>query len=89
MKNIYVGNIAYGASEEDLRDAFSEYGDVASVKIIMDRDTGRSKGFGFVEMETEEAAASAIEALNGAELIGRPLKVNEARGPQPRPRERY
>jgi len=89
LKNIYVGNIAYAASEDDLRDAFGEYGEVASVKIIMDRDTGRSKGFGFVEMETEDAAAAAIEALNGAEVAGRPLKVNEARGPQPRSRDRY
>ena len=89
MKNIYVGNIAYAASEEDLREAFGEYGEVASVKIVMDRDTGRSKGFGFVEMETEEAASAAIDALNGAELVGRPLKVNEARGPRPRPRDRY
>ena len=78
---LYVGNLSYETSEGDLRDAFSEYGEVASAKIIMDRDTGRSKGFGFVEMGNEDAD-KAIAQFNGAELDGRTITVNEAR---PRP----
>lgn len=77
--NIYVGNLAFSLTEEELRDAFGAHGDVSSAKIISDRDTGRSKGFGFVEMPNDSEANSAIEAINGQELNGRPVRVNEAR----------
>jgi cold-inducible RNA-binding protein len=77
-KKIYVGNMNYGTSEEALQKVFAQYGEVSSVKVITDRDTGRAKGFGFVEMATEDAAKAAIAALNGTELDGRQLKVNEA-----------
>lgn len=82
--NIYCGNISWGASDEDLRDAFAEYGEVQSATIIRDRETGRSRGFGFVEMANDDEARAAIEALNGFSLDGRPLKVNEARPREPR-----
>ena len=82
MKTLYVGNINYQATEEDLRPLFAEYGEVISVKIINDRETGRSKGFGFVEMES--GADAAIEELNGKEFEGRRLRVNEARPRAPR-----
>ncbi|MCA9116053.1 MAG: RNA-binding protein [Planctomycetaceae bacterium] len=75
--NLYVGNLAYGTTADDLREAFSQYGTVASSSVITDRETGRSRGFGFVEME--DGGSEAIEALNGAELQGRTLTVNEAR----------
>jgi len=81
--NIYVGNLSYGMSEDELRDAFAAYGDVASVKILTDRETGRSRGFGFVEMPNQSEGESAITQLNGKDLGGRALRVNEAR-----PRER-
>lgn len=81
--NIYVGNLSYGMSEGELRDAFAAFGEVSSVKILMDRETGRSRGFGFVEMPNQGEAETAISNLNGKELSGRPLRVNEAR-----PRER-
>ena len=81
--NIYVGNLSYDISEADLREAFEAFGEVDSAKIITDRDTGRSKGFGFVEMSEQGNGESAIDGLNGQELGGRPLRVNEAR-----PRER-
>lgn len=77
--NIYVGNLAYGTTEDELRDAFGEFGTVSSVNIIMDRETGRSRGFGFVEMPNGEEGQRAIEGLNLQELGGRPLTVNEAR----------
>ncbi len=77
--NIYVGNLHYGVDEEDLRGIFEEYGEVKSVKLIMDKFTGKSKGFAFVEMGTSEAGQAAISALNEAELEGRNMKVNEAR----------
>ena len=77
--NIYVGNVPYGATEEDLEELFSEYGPVATATIIYDRYDGRSKGFGFVEMENREDGERAIEALDGQEMMGRPLKVNPAR----------
>lgn len=83
-KNIYVGNLSWGTSEETLRETFEEYGQVISARIITDRDTGRSRGFGFVEMEAEDEANAAIEALNGQTLDGRPLTVNEARPRRPR-----
>lgn len=81
--NIYVGNLSYGMSEGELRDAFSAFGDVSSVKILMDRETGRSRGFGFVEMPNQSEGETAISNLNGKDLGGRALRVNEAR-----PRER-
>jgi RNA recognition motif-containing protein len=77
--NIYVGNLAFSLTEDELRDAFAAHGDVSSAKIISDRDTGRSKGFGFVEMPNDSEANAAIEDLNGKELNGRPVRVNEAR----------
>ena len=86
MVNIYAGNLSYGLSEDELRDSFEAFGEVSSVKIISDRDTGRSKGFGFVEMPDRTAAENAIRELDGKDLGGRPLRVNEARPRQPRPR---
>ena len=77
--NIYVGNISWQLTEEDLSAAFAEYGTVDSAKIITDRETGRSKGFGFVEMESDAAAQAAIDGLNETEHDGRRLIVNEAR----------
>ena len=77
--NIYTGNLSYDISEEDLKAAFEEFGEVTSTKIISDRYNGRSKGFGFVEMSSDDAAKAAIDALAGKELGGRPLVVNEAR----------
>ena len=79
MKNIYVGNLPYSMRNDDLNTLFSTYGDVTSATVIMDRNTNRSKGFGFVEMADDEAAMKAIEEMNGHEVEGRPLKVNEAR----------
>lgn len=77
--NIYVGNLSYNMSESELRDAFGAYGEVSSVKILMDRETGRSRGFGFVEMPNQGEAEAAIAQLNGKDLGGRPLRINEAR----------
>ncbi|MCD4654104.1 RNA-binding protein [bacterium] len=77
--NIYVGNLSYNTSEGNLETIFGEFGAVDSVRIITDRDTGRSKGFGFVEMAEDSEARAAIEALNGTELDGRTLRINEAR----------
>jgi RNA recognition motif-containing protein len=77
--NIYVGNLSYGMSEDELRDAFGAFGQVSSVKILMDRETGRSRGFGFVEMPNSSEAETAISQLNGKDLGGRPLRINEAR----------
>lgn len=77
--NIYVGNLSYDLSEEDLRNSFEDHGAVDSAKIIMDRETGRSKGFGFIEMPDDEEAKAAIQELNGALVSGRPLRVNEAK----------
>lgn len=76
---LYVGGIPYRTTEDALREAFAQAGEVTSVKIIIDRMTGRSRGFGFVEMATPEAAAKAIEMWNGKEFDGRTLTVNEAR----------
>ncbi|MEM7479155.1 MAG: RNA-binding protein [Planctomycetota bacterium] len=86
MTNIYVGNLSFRASEDDVRTAFERYGDVSSVNIIMDRETGRSRGFAFVEMPNEEQAKEAIENINGQEVVGRNVTVNEARPRQDRPR---
>jgi RNA recognition motif-containing protein len=77
--NIYVGNLSYGMSEDELRDAFGAYGEVSSVKILMDRETGRSRGFGFVEMPNKSEAEAAIAQLNGKDVGGRALRINEAR----------
>ena len=82
--NLYVGNLAYSVTEEDLRQTFAEYGEVASVNIITDRYTGQSKGFGFVEMPSNSDADKAIKALNGTSLQGRPIKVNQAKPRNPR-----
>ena len=77
--NIYVGNLSYSLSESELRDAFAAYGEVSSVKVLMDRETGRSRGFGFVEMPNQGEAEIAVAEVNGKEVGGRPLRVNEAR----------
>ena len=77
--NIYVGNVSYDSSEEDLGNLFSEYGTVNSVKIIVNKHTGRSKGFGFVEMENNEEGQKAVESLDGYELSGRNLRVDAAK----------
>ena len=79
-KRLYVGNLSYSVNETDLRDAFAAEGyDVSEVKVVMDRDTGRPRGFAFVEMATEEGATKAIENLNGRDLQGRTITVSEAR----------
>jgi RNA recognition motif-containing protein len=88
--NIYVGNLSWQLSEDDLNTKFAEFGSVDSAKIITDRETGRSKGFGFVEMPNQAEAEKAIEELNGHELDGRALKVNESKPREDRPsRPRY
>ncbi|MCG6867208.1 MAG: RNA-binding protein [Gammaproteobacteria bacterium] len=86
MTNIYVGNLPYQLTEDELREAFLQFGEVSSVKIISDRDTGRSKGFGFVEMDVQSEAEEAIKQLDGAALKGRNLKVNQARPKDDKPR---
>jgi len=77
--NIYVGNLSFDSTEDQIRQAFEGFGEVTSVNIITDRDTGRPRGFGFVEMASEDSARAAIAGLNGTELEGRTLNVNEAR----------
>jgi RNA recognition motif-containing protein len=77
-RKLYVGNLPYSATEQSLHAAFSEHGTVESVSVITDRDTGQSKGFGFVEMKTDAEANAAIAGLNGTDLEGRTIKVNEA-----------
>ncbi|GHU22593.1 hypothetical protein FACS1894164_05260 [Spirochaetia bacterium] len=77
-KKLYVGNLSYNTTEDGLRAKFEEFGSVVSAKIIFDRETGNSKGFGFIEMGTDEEASAAINGTNGAELDGRQLRVNEA-----------
>jgi RNA recognition motif-containing protein len=81
-KKLYVGNLSYGLTDSDLQRLFEAHGTVQSAQVIMDRDTGRSKGFGFVEMGSDAEAQKAIDALNGTEVEGRNLTVNEAR-PKP------
>jgi len=83
--DIYVGNIPWTASDDDLRDLFEAHGQVESARIIMDRDTGRSKGFGFVSMPEKSEADTAIENINGADFQGRPLRVNESQPREKRP----
>lgn len=78
-KNLYVGNLSYDASDSDLQRMFEEFGTVASAQVVKDRETGRSRGFGFVEMGSDQEAQAAINALNGKEVDGRALTVNEAK----------
>ena len=82
---LYVGNLSYNIRDDDLQQAFSQYGTVTSAKVMMDRDTGRSKGFGFVEMGSDPEAQAAINAMNGQALDGRAIVVNEARPREERP----
>ena len=79
MTNIYVGNLSYNATEDDLRQAFAQYGDVSSVSVIKDRETGRPRGFAFVEMSDAGQAKQAIDNINNTEIAGRRVTVNEAR----------
>ena len=81
-KKLYVGNLPYSVSDSDLQQMFEAHGTVVSAQVIMDRDTGRSKGFGFVEMSSDAEAQAAVDAMNGKDINGRPLTVNEAR-PKP------
>ncbi len=83
-RKLYVGNLPYSATEETLRETFSKCGDVDSATMITDRDTGQSKGFGFVEMSRDSEAQKAIQELNGSTLDGREIKVNEAKPKAPR-----
>jgi len=86
-KKLFIGGLSYEATDEVLKEAFSEIGTVESAAVVMDRYSGRSKGFGFVEMSSEEEAQKAIEALNGKEIEGRTVTVNEAKPMQPRSRD--
>ena len=83
---LYIGNLSFSTTESDLRQAFAAFGDVASCSVITDRETGRPRGFAFVEMASADAAASAIAEMNGKDLGGRTLVVNEARAREERPR---
>jgi RNA recognition motif-containing protein len=89
LKKIYVGNLSFQTSDQDLEAIFAEFGSITSASVITDRDTGRSRGFGFVEMEDDSAAMNAIQGLNGREVDGRTLNVNEARPRQPRGGSRW
>ncbi|NDV61510.1 RNA-binding protein [Puniceicoccales bacterium CK1056] len=82
--DIYVGNLAYEVQDEDLNEAFAQFGEVESARVIMDRESGRSRGFGFVKMPNREEAEAAVEGLNDNELQGRPLRVREAEERKPR-----
>lgn len=84
MSKIFVGNLGFSVNNDSLKTKFEQYGNVSSAKIITDRDTGRSKGFGFVEMSTKLEAETAIEALNGTEFDGRQINVSEAKPQEPR-----
>lgn len=86
-KKLYVGSLSYSTTDESLKDAFSAYGTVESATVIVDKMSGRSKGFGFVEMSSEAEAQSALEQMNGKELDGRQIKVSEARPQEERPRQ--
>jgi RNA recognition motif-containing protein len=86
--NIYVGNLPYNVTEEELKEAFSEFGEVSSVNVITDKYSGQSKGFGFVEMEKNSEAEEAIKALNESSLKGRNIKVNQAKPRDKRPQRR-
>lgn len=85
--DIYVGNLSYSASDDELRELFEQHGSVTSARVIIDKFTGRSRGFGFVEMPDQTEAEKAIENTNGSDFMGRPLRVNESR-PKPRTRDR-
>lgn len=85
--NLYVGNVSFSCSEDELKDLFEEYGAVKSVRLVTDRETGRARGFGFVEMEDRDGGLNAIDALNNKEIGGRKLVVNEAR-PKPQGQSR-
>jgi len=85
--DIYVGNLPYSCADSDLQELFGQFGDVASARVIMDRETNRSKGFGFVGMPNNEEALNAIDGTNDSDFMGRNLRVNEAQPRQPRPRE--
>ena len=89
--NIYVGNLDYSVTDDDLREAFGEFGEIQSANVIKDKMSGRSKGFGFVEMPSNSEADQAIKALNGSDLKGRNIKVNQAkpRGDRPSRRSRH
>jgi len=82
--DIYVGNLPWSCNDDDLRELFQPFGEVESARVVLDRETGRSRGFGFVQMPKAEEAAQAIQGLNGQDMNGRPLRVNES---QPKPRE--
>ena len=86
MTNIYVGNLSWSSTDDDLRSAFEAFGEVTSAKVIMDRETGRSRGFGFVEMPNDNEAREAIDGMNQKDLQCRSLRVNEAREREERPR---
>lgn len=86
---LFVGSLSYSVNDDQLNDAFAQFGTVVSAKVIMDRDTGRSKGFGFVEMSTDEEAQAAIKGLDGKELAGRAIAVSEARPQENRERRPY
>ena len=83
-KKLYIGNLPYSVDDQQLHEAFQAYGTVASARVITDRETGRSKGFGFVEMESDDAANDAVEKMNGQQLAGRAINVSEARPQEPR-----
>lgn len=85
MKSIYVGNLPFAYSDNDLSELFAEFGEIKSAKVVMDRDTGRSKGFGFVEMDDDGSALQAIERLNGLQINNRAIRVNEAQPREARP----
>ena len=87
--NIFIAGLSYKVNDADLSNLFEEYGTITSAKVITDRDSGRSKGYGFVEMEDEEAANKAIAELNGAEYDGRTISVSEAKPRQERPRREF
>ena len=82
--NIYVGNLAYTTNDQELRDAFEAFGAVSRASVIMDRETGRSKGFGFIEMANNAEAEAAIQAMNGRDISGRTVRVNQAEERKPR-----
>jgi RNA recognition motif-containing protein len=89
VKKIYVGNLSFNMSDQDLNTLFAEHGAVSSATIVTDRDTGRSRGFGFIEMEDDAEAMRAIQAINAKEVDGRTLNVNEARPREPRRSSRW
>ncbi len=86
---IYVGNMSYGTTESSLKELFGQFGEVGSIKLITDRETGRAKGFGFITMDDTNSANQAIEALNGQEFEGRTLRINEAKPREERPRREF